>query len=82
MGIYMQCWKTLNCRQVSCPVYGSEDPDCWTMTTDCYFDQERITFKFLRCIQCSIFENNAPEETKMLARTIIDFESGKAEFSE
>jgi len=76
MEIYKQCWVDLNCEQVSCPVYGTQDPDCWAAATDCYYETKGSpVFKFLNCIRCRIFENNASEKTKKLAVAIMDFQT-------
>ena len=62
-------------RQTNCPVYGKREPECWTAATDCYRGLEgKVSFKFLRCFQCEIFDINATNETKRLARAILDFQ--------
>jgi hypothetical protein len=76
MDTYSQCWKNLDCRKTNCSVYGKSEPECWTVPTDCYSKTEgKVSFKFLKCFQCEIFDNNATDETKMLARAILDFQA-------
>lgn len=83
MDSYMQCWKNLDCRQPNCSVYGKNEPECWTVATDCYFKIEgKVSFKFLKCFRCEIFDCNAPDEAKRLARAILDFQAWRPDIQE
>ena len=70
------CWKILDCRKTTCPVYGKSEPECWTVPTYCYRKIEgKVSFKFLKCFRCEIFDNNAADETKRPARVLLDFQA-------
>jgi two-component system, NtrC family, sensor kinase len=74
MGNNKQCWAYLDCEKKDCPAYGEREPECWTMTTECFRQLDRtLKYTFLACFECEIFNSNAPDGTRQLANVIRDF---------
>lgn len=72
MAMNRQCWKVWDCGRSTCPLFGQDEPECWTVATDCHHEALSTAGpKFPHCFRCEVFWANAPEETKDTARTII-----------
>jgi hypothetical protein len=83
MDTYSQCWEKLDCKDTNCSVYGKNEPECWTVATDSYLKIEgKVSFKFLKCFRCEIFDSNAADETKRLALAILAFQAWRPDLQE
>lgn len=62
--IPVKCWEYFDCERAECPVFESEDRQCWLKCgTHCHNEiQGDWSEKLEACLQCPVFENNVAQE--------------------
>ncbi|MEW5909144.1 MAG: PAS domain S-box protein [Thermodesulfobacteriota bacterium] len=68
------CWKRMDCKEISCPVFGTENLKCWTITgTRCRgCTQGSLSEKIIICIECDHFKESVDRSSFEEALRIIN----------
>ena len=72
--VRIPCWKQLGCNRVLCPAYHRWDIPCWRLSNTlgnehCKSD---YTYKFERCLVCSVFKLNAETDPRGWNHFVLD----------
>jgi two-component system cell cycle sensor histidine kinase/response regulator CckA len=59
-----KCWEIVQCKQMDCPLYHSQELHCWLAENTKCRDQTRKNFleKLDLCLQCTVFSQNMNSE--------------------
>lgn len=83
------CWKTLDCKETTCTLFGKKNYKCWLASNTLCNEkrEEQFLTKLSKCFNCSIFSNNltlstAIESLELLAVQLNDYIKKKSEYEE
>ena len=56
----VKCWEVQKCSELNCPVFGSEDLQCWLIAdTCCRVESPDLSAgKMEKCLECNVFKTN------------------------
>ncbi len=83
------CWKTLDCKETTCTLFGKKNYKCWLASNTLRNGERGKNFltKLQKCFNCSIFSNNltlssAIESLKLAAVQLNDYIKKNLEYEE
>ena len=56
----VKCWEKLNCNQINCRLYKSDELFCWLASDTCSkTEAEKSSVdKIINCFECEVFKTN------------------------
>jgi signal transduction histidine kinase len=67
-GRHVKCWELKDCRETSCPAYGSTAVQCWYVDgTPCKGVEPRFPQKLIQCRTCEVYQAHRGDEIVQLA---------------